>query len=105
MTPTTYTDHGTTYLELHARRAPLGPYVGEFSEENDPKGYGYNSAVENAVQEFALEHDVELYLLGRSGQHVCIDDTPQNRKRYTRLQKAANDAADALWAMMRGKAV
>lgn len=31
--------------------------------------------------------DLEIGLYGRSGRHVCIKDTPKNRRRYLAVQK------------------
>ena len=101
MKPTYYYDQGHGYLELHALRAPLGPYTGKFSEENDPQGENYNLAVLAAIYEFQNTHKVTLWTLGRSGRHVCIEDTPNNRKSYRRLQRYAIKAAEDLWASMK----
>lgn len=96
---------GTPYLQLHALRAPLGPYVGVFAADLDPHNTNYDIAVNDAVRAFEAEHDCKLVLLGRSGRHVCIEDTPRNRRRYVSLQRKAIAAAHALWAMMRGEDV
>ncbi len=93
----TYADGPTQYLELHARRAPIfrdGFYAGmtEADVEN---------ATQNAVAAFQDEQGVELFQLGRSGRHVCVEDTPDNRKHFQRLQRAANNACDALFESFR----
>lgn len=36
--------------------------------------------------------DLEIILAGRSGRHVCIKDTPVNRRRYWAVQEAVLDA-------------
>lgn len=92
--PKTYTDGGTTYLELHAMRAPVGGYLSEDSDD-------YEAAVEAAVEAFQTEHGVTLYALGRSGRHICVEDTEDNRERYAFLRDAAIAAAKQLWASMR----
>ena len=98
---TYYCDGSRRYLELHALRAPVGGYTGDFDPENDPRGEAYNVATMEAIRAFEARHHVTIYTLGRSGRHICIEDTAQNRRRYTRLSKAATEAAHALWASMR----
>lgn len=34
--------------------------------------------------------DLEIYLLGRTGRHVCVEDTPVNRRRYACLVEYAD---------------
>jgi hypothetical protein len=29
--------------------------------------------------------DLKVYALGRSGRHICVEDTPINRRRYKHL--------------------
>lgn len=86
---------GKYFLELHALHAPVGYYKREITDDE------YNARVSFAIQDFEAEHDIELYQLGRSGRHICIEDTPRNRRRYASLQRKAIDAAKALWADMR----
>lgn len=92
-----YHDGGTVYLELHAMRAPVGCYLPEFAGNPD----AYDSVCGISLLEFEQDHDVTIYLLGRSGRHVCIADTPDNRARYDELQADAIARTKAMWAMMR----
>ena len=94
--PILYYDGRTGYLELHALRAPVGPYA-TWAQDDD----AYNFAIACAVQDFERENKIELYLLGRSGRHVCIEDTAKNRRRYKTLQRKAIAAAREVWADMR----
>ena len=100
----TYMDRGVTYLQLHALRAPLGPYYGAFSGARDTDSWAYENAVAEACDDFEREHDVALYQLGRSGRHICIDDTPKNRRNYNQLRDRAVYRARELWAYMRDPA-
>lgn len=106
--PTYYRDGGlgASYLELHALRAPVGGYVGRFSEETaGPRRAeaAWNEATHAAIEAFEKTYAPEgkVLLLGRSGRHVCIEDTPRNRKRYVDLRQYAIDAAHDLWRKMR----
>lgn len=97
MTPTLYYDGRTPYLELHALRAPVGRYLAEYVNDSDLGEW----ATGEALREFQRTHGIELFCLGRSGRHICIEDTPTNRRRYPSLKKKAEAAADRLWASMR----
>ncbi len=92
---TLYRDGSAEYLELHALRAPVGNYLPELTDGQ------YDMLVMQAVQDFELENDVDIFQLGRSGRHICIKDTPANRKRYASLQRKAIAAAKAFWASVR----
>ena len=97
--PTLYHDGGDHYLELHAMRAPVGGYATWIT--NTPDGSAYDFAVEWAIQGFEDDYNVRIFALGRSGRHICIEDTPRNRTRYAKLQAAAIAAAEAMWQDMR----
>jgi hypothetical protein len=45
----------------------------------------YYLMVQEELRVFKEETGVEISLLGRSGRHVCIEDTPENRERYYEL--------------------
>lgn len=97
-----YREHnGPCYLELHALRAPVGGYREEFQTSASSVGDPYDFAVQHAIRMFEEENAIEIYQLGRSGRHICIEDTPRNRKRYASLQRKAIVAAKAMWAEMR----
>ena len=92
--PTLYYDMTTPYLELHALRAPVGGYRNMTDDD-------FETATADAIADFEREHDVAIHQLGRSGRHICVADTPKNRKRYAVLRTAAIDAARALWKSLR----
>lgn len=85
------------YLELHALRAPVGHYRQDLQDNSDL----YDAIVSEEICTFEADHDIELFMLGRSGRHVCIEDTPRNRRRYASLQRKAIKAAREMWASMR----
>lgn len=47
----------------------------------------YNYIVDDAISEFSFRTDEELYLLGRSGRHACVDFTVENLLNYEALQE------------------
>lgn len=50
----------------------------------------YEMEVEDAKEEFYGRTGTEIYLLGRSGRHVCVEDDVENALRYEYLQDWAN---------------
>lgn len=87
-----YIEGNVTYLELHAQRAPLGITATEAE---------FDRAVQCALSDYMTENKVAVFCLGRSGRHICIDDTPANRRRFPSLQRKALKAVAELWAEMR----
>lgn len=76
-----YYDNGVSYLELHQNRTC-------WKLENDKKSDDdYLFLVEEAIKMFKEKTSVEIFLLGRSGRHVCVQDIPENSKRYIKLEK------------------
>lgn len=49
----------------------------------------YCDFVNSAVEEFKFRTGVEVFLLGRSGRHVCVEDTPENSRKYHYLRRRA----------------
>lgn len=96
---TMYQDHyDRPMLELFSGRSPVGGY------REDAEG-DWDFALECAIRDFNERHAVTLYTLGRSGRHICIEDTPRNRRRYSSLCQHAERAARAFWASMRAPVV
>lgn len=90
-----YFDGGKGYLELHAMRAPVGGYFEGLTDST------MNTIVQNTIELFERKHQIEILQLGRSGRHICIEDTPRNRRRYNSLQRKAIEAAQVMWKGMR----
>ena len=49
----------------------------------------YRMMVQDEIDDFKKKFGQDIYLLGRSGRHVCVDDTPENRERYFEMQSEA----------------
>lgn len=47
----------------------------------------YIRIVDGAAEDFEAETGEQVYLLGRSGRHVCVDLTPKNLLNFDELQK------------------
>lgn len=71
--------NGKTYLELHDNHTMWN------INKNFPWEV-YEYQVRWACYEMEKHYkDLEIFLLGRSGRHVCVEDTPINRRRYQQL--------------------
>jgi hypothetical protein len=76
-------NQNTPYLELHQNRT-------SWKLDNPAKDdEEFNILVQLAANEFESKTGVTIFFLGRSGRHICIEDTPENSKRYRNLQRLA----------------
>lgn len=72
------------YLELNDNHTLWYINCKDFDE------YEYEFIVSQAIKAMEKKHkNLKVYLLGRSGRHVCVEDTPVNRRRYLKLIKTA----------------
>lgn len=75
------------YLELHRNATER-----ELDNPRLDEGQGlalYTDLVWWAIYEFEHRTNTEVFLLGRSGRHVCVEDTPENSRRYQHLKRLA----------------
>jgi hypothetical protein len=80
--------HNHVYLELHAHsteRRLDNPRI----ETNDDYDDLWGMIVRDACVDFQERTGVEVYLLGRSNRHVCVEDSPENSRRYQYLRRIA----------------
>ena len=71
--------HGDRYLELHNHHT-----IWKINKPFDEWDY----ALEVDLCLWDMEQhfkDLKVYALGRSGRHICVEDTPINRRRYKHL--------------------
>lgn len=67
------------YLELHDHHT-LWKIHEKFNENR------YYDEVDIAIMEIEQHFkNLKIFCLGRSGRHVCVEDTPINRRRYNHL--------------------
>jgi hypothetical protein len=45
--------------------------------------------LDQVIHEYTTRTGRDLYLLGRSGRHCCVSDTPENSRQYQWLRKIA----------------
>lgn len=58
--------------------------------------YDYVEYVNAAAEEFEQETGTPLYFLGRSGRHVCVENTYENAIRYDELCAVQNRLEDEM---------
>lgn len=83
--------YGPVYLELHDRHV--------FWEVKNPNltDEFIDEAVDHAIWNLELLYkNLKVFCLGRSGRHVCIEDTPINRRRYHAVRQKAERITDRL---------
>lgn len=51
----------------------------------------WNLYCQDLVDSFEETYNTEIYLLGRSGRHVCVDNTVENKLRFYDMQKTVED--------------
>lgn len=62
-----------------------------FNISADISNEEYMECVNDAASEFEYITGVELYFLGRSGRHVCVENTYENALKYNELCKIQNE--------------
>lgn len=83
---TTYTnDDGTDYIELSDNST-----VNQLDNPNKDME-DYNILVDVACKEFEEQTGTELYLLGRSGRHVCVELNYENAKNFESLASKVSE--------------
>ena len=82
-----------TYLQLHDRHVF---WEVEPSDSEEDIQFEIDFLISAKIEEFKETTGVEVFLLGRSGRHVCVEDTPENSRRYRYLERTANRMADEL---------
>ena len=60
---------------------------------NDDSDYeSWDVLVKNEIRKFMTQFGVPVYVLGRTGRHVCVEDSKSNRDWYRRMRDYVNDA-------------
>ena len=81
---------GEVFLELHDHHTiwkldtPVASGPGPTPSDED-----YYLLVQQAKEIFQEQTKVQIYLLGRSDRHVCVEDTPENRMIFPYLREIA----------------
>ena len=60
---------------------------------NDDSDYeSWDVLVKNEIRKFMTQFGVPVYVLGKTGRHVCVEDSKSNRDWYRRMRDYVNDA-------------
>ena len=85
-----YGENNHSYLQLHDNHTLNQINVPDTSMYTDAEiDEIYYQLVDSKIAEFEEETGLELYLLGRSGRHVCVEDTADNVLMYSELRDLA----------------
>lgn len=76
--------NGPTYLQLHGNHTLWDIHCNDL--DLDEYDFFVNQAIITMENKYK---NLKLYLLGRSGRHVCVEDNPTNRRRYQGLVNTA----------------
>ena len=66
-----------------------------------PDGYEvddemYGAVVFQHLENLEERYHTEFYVCGCNGRHICVEDTPTNRRNYRHMVKAVNNAIDSI---------
>lgn len=85
-----YGENNRSYLQLHDNHTLNQINVPDTSMYTDAEiDDMYYQLVDSKIAEFEEETGQELYFLGRSGRHVCVEDTADNVLMYAELRDIA----------------
>jgi len=45
----------------------------------------YGGLLDACINAFEKIYGCKIYMLGRSGRHICVENTPKNRQSYYRM--------------------
>ena len=84
-----YGENNHSYLQLHDNHTLNQINVPDTSMYTDAEiDEIYYQLVDSKIAEFEEETGLELYLLGRSGRHVCVESNFSNAAKYDELCEA-----------------
>lgn len=82
--------NGDRYLELHDNHT-----IWNINKDFDLNDYESEVLIATLVMESYFK-GLQIYQLGRSGRHICVEDTPINRRRYKHLVVRAKQLEEDL---------
>lgn len=88
-------DDGMDYLQLSDEHI-LWNVHSEFDENE------YNMLCKNALEKLKNKYGVEFFMFGRSGRHVCVEDTLENRERFGNMKSDVEDEQKELIKKLNG---
>lgn len=81
-----YKNSGKQYIQLSADQIMFDLDHSKLTDDDyNQLDLGQQAYLDDACLEFQQKTGVEIYLLGRSGRHVCVDNNFENAIRYEEL--------------------
>jgi hypothetical protein len=84
-------DFRKTMIELSDNRV-----LGSIAMINDSDYEVWNKLVESEIRRFMVNFGIPVYVVGRSGRHVCVEDNRNNRKWYQRMVDYVKETQDKM---------
>ena len=82
-------------LELSDRHV-MWDIAHKLPEDREVDDTMYSAAVFQHLDNLGSHYHTEFYQCGRSGRHVCVEDTPTNRRNYRHMVNAVEKAINSL---------
>ena len=97
--PATYYAEETreTMLELSDKRVLWDVDIADKTQERE-----YYIECRNALADLSNHYHTEFGGFGRSGRHICVRDTPANRRNYRHMVKAVEREQERIIEMFKG---
>ena len=94
-----YNSDGTILLELSDRRT-----LNNITNPDIDYAY-YSEVVSDYLNQFEQETGVDIYIAGRMGRHICVDNSLENAKKYKELQQIQTSLEDKMIKFLNTKEV
>lgn len=85
-----YNSDGTILLELSDRRT-----LNNITNPDIDYAY-YSEVVSDYLNQFEQETGVDIYIAGRMGRHICVDNSLESAKKYKELQQIQTSLEDKM---------
>lgn len=94
-----YNSDGTILLELSDRRT-----LNNITNPDIDYAY-YSEVVSDYLNQFEQQTGVDIYIAGRMGRHICVDNSLENAKKYKELQQIQTSLEDKMIEFLNTKEV
>lgn len=94
-----YNSDGTILLELSDRRT-----LNNITNPDIDYAY-YSEVVSDYLNQFEQQTGVDIYIAGRMGRHICVDNSLENAKKYKELQQIQTSLEDKMIKFLNTKEV
>lgn len=60
----------------------------------------WNDACDNSLEKLSEHYHTQFYALGRGSRHVCVENTPKNKRNYRHMIKRVKEEQDLLLGIL-----